>query len=110
MVQKAVNGGGVYPDQAGGEKSRHKVGFVGLDPGAPESNRDGALLIEDAKRGSILSRPRASVSGGRPRPRPSKKNASYRKLQNFLYQALERPRGWAFIYHAYVSLPSVWIP
>uniref|UniRef100_A0A8C5FIT6 Potassium voltage-gated channel, KQT-like subfamily, member 2a n=1 Tax=Gadus morhua TaxID=8049 RepID=A0A8C5FIT6_GADMO len=104
MVQKAVNGGGVYPDQAGGEKSRHKVGFVGLDPGAPESNRDGALLIEDAKRGSILSRPRASVSGGRPRPRPSKKNASYRKLQNFLYQALERPRGWAFIYHAYVFL------
>ncbi|MEQ2306825.1 Potassium voltage-gated channel subfamily KQT member 2 [Ameca splendens] len=100
MVQKSINGG-VYPAQAGEKK--HKVGFVGLDPGAPDSTRDGALLIagtESAKRGSILSRPRSSISCGR--PRPSKKNASYRKLQNFLYNALERPRGWAFVYHAYV--------
>ncbi|XP_072223676.1 potassium voltage-gated channel, KQT-like subfamily, member 2a isoform X4 [Leuresthes tenuis] len=102
MVQKSLNGG-VYPTQAGEKK--HKVGFVGLDPGAPESSRDGALLIagsESTKRGSILSRPRSSISAGR--PRPSKKNASYRKLQSFLYNALERPRGWAFIYHAYVFL------
>ncbi|XP_035513407.1 potassium voltage-gated channel subfamily KQT member 2-like [Morone saxatilis] len=102
MVQKSLNGG-VYPTQTGEKK--HKVGFVGLDPGAPESNRDGALLIagsESTKRSSILCRPRSSISAGR--PRPSKKNASYRKLQNFLYNALERPRGWAFIYHAYVFL------
>uniref|UniRef100_A0A3Q1HIS0 Potassium voltage-gated channel, KQT-like subfamily, member 2a n=1 Tax=Anabas testudineus TaxID=64144 RepID=A0A3Q1HIS0_ANATE len=82
-----------------------EVGFVGLDPGAPESSRDGALLIagsESTKRNSILCRQRSSISAGR--PRPSKKNASYRKLQNFLYNALERPRGWAFIYHAYVFL------
>ncbi|KAK9395549.1 Potassium voltage-gated kqt-like [Crotalus adamanteus] len=43
-----------------GEK---KVGFIGLDPGAPESSRDGALLIADSeggggKHGSILSKPR----------------------------------------------------
>uniref|UniRef100_A0A3Q1EB61 Potassium voltage-gated channel, KQT-like subfamily, member 2a n=1 Tax=Acanthochromis polyacanthus TaxID=80966 RepID=A0A3Q1EB61_9TELE len=102
MVQKSLNGG-VYPTQAGEKK--HKVGFVGLDPGAPESSRDGALLIagsESTKRSSILCRPRSSISAGR--PRPSKKNANYRKLQNFLYNALERPRGWAFIYHAYVFL------
>ncbi|XP_022613220.1 potassium voltage-gated channel subfamily KQT member 2-like [Seriola dumerili] len=102
MVQKSLNGG-VYPTQAGEKK--HKVGFVGLDPGAPESSRDGALLIagsESTKRSSILCRQRSSISAGR--PRPSKKNASYRKLQNFLYNALERPRGWAFIYHAYVFL------
>ncbi|XP_058499276.1 potassium voltage-gated channel subfamily KQT member 2-like isoform X5 [Solea solea] len=102
MVQKSLNGG-VYPTQAGEKK--HKVGFIGLDPGAPESSRDGALLIagsESTKRSSILCRPRSSISAGR--PRPSKKNASYRKLQNFLYNALERPRGWAFIYHAYVFL------
>ncbi|XP_035982750.1 potassium voltage-gated channel subfamily KQT member 2 isoform X10 [Fundulus heteroclitus] len=100
MVQKSLNGG-VYPAEAGEKK--HKVGFVGLDPGAPESTRDGALLIagsESTKRSSILSRPRSSISCGR--PRPSKKNASYRKLQHFLYNALERPRGWAFVYHAYV--------
>ncbi|XP_070766108.1 potassium voltage-gated channel subfamily KQT member 2-like isoform X2 [Enoplosus armatus] len=102
MVKKPLNGG-VYPTQAGEKKP--KVGFVGLDPGAPESSRDGALLIagsDGAKRSSILCRPRSSVSAGR--PRQSKKNASYRKLQNFLYNALERPRGWAFIYHAYVFL------
>ncbi|KAM8862369.1 potassium voltage-gated channel subfamily KQT member 2-like isoform 1-T1 [Spinachia spinachia] len=102
MVKKSLNGG-VYP--APSEDRKHRVGFVGLDPGAPESNRDGALLIagsESTKQSSILSRPRPSISGGR--PRPSKKNASYRKLQNFLYNALERPRGWAFIYHAYVFL------
>uniref|UniRef100_I3J290 Potassium voltage-gated channel subfamily Q member 4 n=1 Tax=Oreochromis niloticus TaxID=8128 RepID=I3J290_ORENI len=28
----------------------------------------------------------------------------YRKLQNCLYNVLERPRGWAFIYHAFIFL------
>ncbi|XP_057685628.1 potassium voltage-gated channel, KQT-like subfamily, member 2a isoform X5 [Corythoichthys intestinalis] len=105
MVQKSLNGG-VYPTPAGERK--HKVGFVGLEPGAPESSRDGALLIAGAesspkRAGSILCRPRGSISPGG-RARHPKKNASYRKLQNFLYNALERPRGWAFIYHAYVFL------
>ncbi|XP_012991748.2 potassium voltage-gated channel subfamily KQT member 2 isoform X4 [Esox lucius] len=101
MVHKNVNGG-VCPTQAGEKKN--KVGFVGLDPGAPESSRDGVQLIagsENTKRTSILCRRRSSaVRGGR----TPKKNPSYRKLQNFLYNALERPRGWAFIYHAYVFL------
>ncbi|KAK1901691.1 Potassium voltage-gated channel subfamily KQT member 2 [Dissostichus eleginoides] len=30
--------------------------------------------------------------------------ADQKKLKNFLYNVLERPRGWAFIYHAYVFL------
>ncbi|XP_059683050.1 potassium voltage-gated channel subfamily KQT member 2 isoform X6 [Gavia stellata] len=101
MVQKSRNGG-VYPGPAGEKKL--KVGFVGLDPGAPDSSRDGALLIagsESTKRGSILSKPRSGVSGS---GKPPKRNAFYRKLQNFLYNVLERPRGWAFIYHAYVFL------
>ncbi|XP_053171654.1 potassium voltage-gated channel subfamily KQT member 2-like [Scomber japonicus] len=46
-------------------------------------------------------RQRSSVSGGK---KPPKRNAVYRRLQNFLYNVLERPRGWAFIYHAYVFL------
>uniref|UniRef100_G3RYC4 Potassium voltage-gated channel subfamily Q member 2 n=1 Tax=Gorilla gorilla gorilla TaxID=9595 RepID=G3RYC4_GORGO len=95
MVQKSRNGG-VYPGPSGEKKL--KVGFVGLDPGAPDSTRDGALLIagsEAPKRGSILSKPRAGGAG---------RNAFYRKLQNFLYNVLEPPRGWAFIYHAYVFL------
>ncbi|XP_057359145.1 potassium voltage-gated channel subfamily KQT member 2 isoform X9 [Manis pentadactyla] len=101
MVQKSRNGG-VYPGP-GGEK-KLKVGFVGLDPGAPDSTRDGALLIagsEAPKRGSILSKPRAGGAGA---GKPPKRNAFYRKLQNFLYNVLERPRGWAFVYHAYVFL------
>ncbi|XP_050602413.1 potassium voltage-gated channel subfamily KQT member 2 isoform X2 [Macaca thibetana thibetana] len=101
MVQKSRSGG-VYPGP-GGEK-KLKVGFVGLDPGAPDSTRDGALLIagsEAPKRGSILSKPRAGGAGA---GKPPKRNAFYRKLQNFLYNVLERPRGWAFIYHAYVFL------
>ncbi|XP_043351738.1 potassium voltage-gated channel subfamily KQT member 2 isoform X4 [Dermochelys coriacea] len=101
MVQKSRNGG-VYPGATGEKKL--KVGFVGLDPGAPDSNRDGALLIassDSTKRGSILSKPRSGISGT---GKPPKRNAFYRKLQNFLYNVLERPRGWAFIYHAYVFL------
>ncbi|KAJ8016432.1 hypothetical protein DPEC_G00007150 [Dallia pectoralis] len=101
MVQKNLNGG-VCPAPAGEKKT--KVSFVGLDPGAPESSRDGVQLIagsENTKRTSILCRRRSSAARG---GRTPKKNPSYRKLQNFLYNALERPRGWAFIYHAYVFL------
>ncbi|XP_028849038.1 potassium voltage-gated channel, KQT-like subfamily, member 2a isoform X3 [Denticeps clupeoides] len=99
MVQQSANGG-VYPP-AGGDK-KLKVGFVGLEPGAAETSRDAALLIaasESAKRGGILHRPRPGASGS---ARHNKRNAGYRRLQNFLYNALERPRGWAFVYHAYV--------
>ncbi|XP_075032793.1 potassium voltage-gated channel subfamily KQT member 2 isoform X3 [Mixophyes fleayi] len=102
MVQKSRNGG-VYPGPTGEKKL--KVGFVGLDPGAPECSRDGALLIDgsdqNTKRSSILSKPRSAVAGT---GKPPKRNAFYRKLQNFLYNVLERPRGWTFIYHAYVFL------
>ncbi|KAK7146053.1 hypothetical protein R3I93_013697 [Phoxinus phoxinus] len=98
MVKKSANGEVYHPPS--GEK-KQKVGFVGLEPGAVETSRDGALLIagsESTKRGSILSRPRSRGSIAH------KRNARYRRLQNFLYNALERPRGWAFIYHAYVFL------
>ncbi|XP_048873726.1 potassium voltage-gated channel subfamily KQT member 2-like isoform X11 [Brienomyrus brachyistius] len=101
MVEKPSNGG-VYPGSAAEKKL--KVGFVGLDAGAADTSRDGALLIagsEAIKRGSILSKPRSSISVAR---KPPKRNAFYRKLQNLLYNVLERPRGWAFIYHAYVFL------
>ncbi|XP_048877865.1 potassium voltage-gated channel subfamily KQT member 2 isoform X5 [Brienomyrus brachyistius] len=101
MVQKSRNGG-VYPGPAAEKKL--KVGFVGLEAGATDSSRDGALLIaatDATKRGSILSKQRTSISG---KGKPPKRNAFYRRLQNFLYNVLERPRGWAFIYHAYVFL------
>ncbi|KAG8451541.1 hypothetical protein GDO86_003662 [Hymenochirus boettgeri] len=42
---------------------------------------------------------------GTPLPGPPRSTAShkrYRRLQNYLYNVLERPRGWAFIYHAFI--------
>uniref|UniRef100_A0A803SUC1 Potassium voltage-gated channel subfamily Q member 4 n=1 Tax=Anolis carolinensis TaxID=28377 RepID=A0A803SUC1_ANOCA len=38
---------------------------------------------------------------GTPLPVPP---GRYRRLQNCLYNVLERPRGWAFIYHAFIFL------
>ncbi|KAG7226643.1 hypothetical protein INR49_001813, partial [Caranx melampygus] len=97
MVQKSRNGG-VFPG-AQADQKKLKVGFVGLEAGGTESSRDGALLISGGEEGP--RRQRSSVSGGK---KPPKRNALYRRLQNFLYNVLERPRGWAFIYHAYVFL------
>uniref|UniRef100_A0A8D3CHN9 Potassium voltage-gated channel subfamily KQT member 2-like n=1 Tax=Scophthalmus maximus TaxID=52904 RepID=A0A8D3CHN9_SCOMX len=97
MVQKSRNGG-VFPG-AQADQKKLKVGFVGLEAGGAESSRDGAMLIAGGEEGP--RRQRSSVSGGK---RPPKRNALYRRLQNFLYNVLERPRGWAFIYHAYVFL------
>ncbi|XP_054472699.1 potassium voltage-gated channel subfamily KQT member 2 [Anoplopoma fimbria] len=95
MVQKSRNGG-VFPG-AQADQKKLKVGFVGLEAGGTESSRDGALLIAGGEEGP--RRQRSSVSGVK---KPPKRNALYRRLQNFLYNVLERPRGWAFIYHAYV--------
>uniref|UniRef100_A0A669EGS9 Potassium voltage-gated channel subfamily Q member 4 n=1 Tax=Oreochromis niloticus TaxID=8128 RepID=A0A669EGS9_ORENI len=39
-----------------------------------------------------------------PRANMSASSKRYRKLQNCLYNVLERPRGWAFIYHAFIFL------
>uniref|UniRef100_A0A6Q2Z0Y0 Potassium voltage-gated channel, KQT-like subfamily, member 5b n=1 Tax=Esox lucius TaxID=8010 RepID=A0A6Q2Z0Y0_ESOLU len=33
-----------------------------------------------------------------------RRNVRYRRLQNVLYNVLERPRAWAFIYHAFVFI------
>lgn len=36
-----------------------------------------------------------------------RRNARYRRLQNYLYNVLERPREWAFVYHAFVWVPTL---
>ncbi|XP_029377132.1 potassium voltage-gated channel subfamily KQT member 5-like isoform X4 [Echeneis naucrates] len=47
---------------------------------------------------SLLGKPLTySTQSGR-------RNARYRRLQNYLYNVLERPREWAFIYHAFVFI------
>ncbi|XP_031820486.1 potassium voltage-gated channel subfamily KQT member 5 isoform X2 [Sarcophilus harrisii] len=48
---------------------------------------------------SLLGKPLAYNSS-----QSCRRNVKYRRLQNYLYNVLERPRGWAFIYHAFVFL------
>ncbi|XP_033835465.1 potassium voltage-gated channel subfamily KQT member 5-like isoform X2 [Periophthalmus magnuspinnatus] len=61
----------------------------------------GATGVGDRKQGarlSLLGKPLTySAQSGR-------RNARYRRLQNYLYNVLERPREWAFIYHAFVFI------
>ncbi|XP_062825129.1 potassium voltage-gated channel subfamily KQT member 5 isoform X6 [Anolis carolinensis] len=81
--------------------------------GAPGSGSGGGGLREGRRgkpggaRMSLLGKP-LSYSGGNRSGRGGhpiyRRNAKYRKLQNYLYNVLERPRGWAFIYHAFVFL------
>uniref|UniRef100_G3PTC7 Potassium voltage-gated channel subfamily Q member 3 n=1 Tax=Gasterosteus aculeatus aculeatus TaxID=481459 RepID=G3PTC7_GASAC len=81
-----------------------------LDQGTGGADRDGALLLaapgrEDFKRGSqgigigLLAKTPLNYTG------PAKRNNNRRRrIQNLLYDALERPRGWALLYHAFVFL------
>ncbi|XP_057698692.1 potassium voltage-gated channel subfamily KQT member 5-like isoform X1 [Corythoichthys intestinalis] len=66
---------------------------VGAGADASDSHRgkQGARL-------SLLGKPLIySAQSGR-------RNVRYRRLQNYLYNVLERPRAWAFIYHAFVFI------
>ncbi|XP_071777190.1 potassium voltage-gated channel subfamily KQT member 4 [Centroberyx gerrardi] len=55
-----------------------------------------SLRGKQGARLSLLGKPLIySAQSGR-------RNVRYRRLQNYLYNVLERPRTWAFIYHAFV--------
>ncbi|XP_029970928.1 potassium voltage-gated channel subfamily KQT member 3 [Salarias fasciatus] len=81
-----------------------------LDQGTGGADKDGALLLvaqgrDDYKRGSqgigigLLAKTPLSYT------RPTKRNnIRRRRIQNLIYDALERPRGWALLYHAFVFL------
>uniref|UniRef100_A0A673NGX8 Potassium voltage-gated channel subfamily KQT member 5-like n=1 Tax=Sinocyclocheilus rhinocerous TaxID=307959 RepID=A0A673NGX8_9TELE len=64
-------------------------GTTGAGGSENQRRKQGARL-------SLLGKPLTySAQSGR-------RNARYRKLQNYLYNVLERPRAWAFVYHAFV--------
>nr|XP_046263907.1 potassium voltage-gated channel subfamily KQT member 3 [Scatophagus argus] len=81
-----------------------------LDQGTGGADKDGALLLvaagrDDFKRGSqgigigLLAKTPLNYT------RPTKRNnIRKRRIQNLIYDALERPRGWALLYHAFVFL------
>nr|XP_045012624.1 potassium voltage-gated channel subfamily KQT member 5 isoform X2 [Jaculus jaculus] len=65
----------------------------------------GGGLRESGRRGkhgarmSLLGKPLSYTSS-----QSCRRNVKYRRVQNYLYNVLERPRGWAFVYHAFVFL------
>lgn len=66
-------------------------------------DRDGAQLLAGPVRSSqgigIGLLARTPLSYTRPVQRSTIRR---RRLQNLVYDALERPRGWALLYHAFV--------
>uniref|UniRef100_A0A3Q2ZQH5 Potassium voltage-gated channel, KQT-like subfamily, member 3 n=2 Tax=Kryptolebias marmoratus TaxID=37003 RepID=A0A3Q2ZQH5_KRYMA len=73
--------------------------------GGGGAEKDGALLLVGPGRATqgigigLLAKTPMSYT------RPAKRNnIRRRKIQNLLYDALERPRGWALLYHAFVFL------
>ncbi|XP_072293039.1 potassium voltage-gated channel subfamily KQT member 5 isoform X2 [Eucyclogobius newberryi] len=85
-------------DVESGRKLMNNTGRVG-DGAPPAASTTG--VAGDRKQGarlSLLGKPlNYSAQSGR-------RNARYRRLQNYLYNVLERPREWAFIYHAFVFI------
>ncbi|KAM6166138.1 potassium voltage-gated channel subfamily KQT member 5 isoform 4-T4 [Erethizon dorsatum] len=70
------------------------LGTRAAAPGLRESRRG-----KQGARMSLLGKPLSYSSG-----QSCRRNAKYRRVQNYLYNVLERPRGWAFVYHAFVFL------
>ncbi|XP_035256851.1 potassium voltage-gated channel subfamily KQT member 5 isoform X8 [Anguilla anguilla] len=70
----------------------------GATPGTTGAGSADSLRGKQGARLSLLGKPLIySAQSGR-------RNARYRRLQNFLYNVLERPRAWAFVYHAFVFI------
>ncbi|ELW57129.1 40S ribosomal protein S7 [Tupaia chinensis] len=69
------------------------------------ADKDGTLLLEGGGRDEGLRRTPQGIGllAKTPLSRPVKRNnAKYRRIQTLIYDALERPRGWALLYHALV--------
>ncbi|KAG5855671.1 hypothetical protein ANANG_G00051580 [Anguilla anguilla] len=68
----------------------------GSSPGTTGAGAAENLRGVQGARLSLLGKPLIySAQSGR-------RNVRYRRLQNYLYNVLERPRAWAFVYHAFV--------
>uniref|UniRef100_A0A665UBS2 Potassium voltage-gated channel subfamily Q member 4 n=1 Tax=Echeneis naucrates TaxID=173247 RepID=A0A665UBS2_ECHNA len=103
MLGSPSNNGGIRllaPPAPGDDR---RVEFVALtavhtersEPSTPERGHP-------SHRTGLLGTPLPGPPG--PRANSSASSKRYRKLQNCLYNVLERPRGWAFIYHAFIFL------
>uniref|UniRef100_A0A673ZXD6 Potassium voltage-gated channel subfamily Q member 4 n=1 Tax=Salmo trutta TaxID=8032 RepID=A0A673ZXD6_SALTR len=103
MLGSPSNNGGIRMLVPPASNDDRRVEFVALtavhmersEPSTPER-------AHPSHRTGLLGTPRPGRPG--PRATTSASCKRYRKFQNFLYNVLERPRGWAFIYHAFIFL------
>ncbi|XP_034742259.1 potassium voltage-gated channel subfamily KQT member 5-like isoform X12 [Etheostoma cragini] len=73
-------------------------GLLSASTAAGAAGGSESLRGKQGARLSLLGKPLIySAHSGR-------RNVRYRRLQNYLYNVLERPRTWAFIYHAFVFI------
>ncbi|XP_034016042.1 LOW QUALITY PROTEIN: potassium voltage-gated channel subfamily KQT member 4 [Thalassophryne amazonica] len=101
MLGSPSNNGGLRMLVPPAPNDDRRVEFVALtavhtersEPSTPERSHP-------SHRTGLLGTPRPGPPG--PRANTSASSKRFRKLQNCLYNVLERPRGWAFIYHAFI--------
>ncbi|XP_059929072.1 potassium voltage-gated channel subfamily KQT member 5-like isoform X2 [Gadus macrocephalus] len=91
---RPARGPGLRDVEGGRQEGNSPVCLVDglLSPGGTggtEAQKQGARL-------SLLGKPLTYSA------QSNRRTARYRRLQNYLYNVLERPRGWAFVYHAFV--------
>uniref|UniRef100_A0A3Q0SSH9 Potassium voltage-gated channel subfamily Q member 4 n=1 Tax=Amphilophus citrinellus TaxID=61819 RepID=A0A3Q0SSH9_AMPCI len=103
MLGSPSNNGGIRMLVPPAPNDDRRVEFVALtavhtersEPSTPERGHP-------SHRTGLLGTPLPGPPG--PRANMSASSKRYRKVQNCLYNVLERPRGWAFIYHAFIFL------
>ncbi|XP_041663907.1 potassium voltage-gated channel subfamily KQT member 4 isoform X2 [Cheilinus undulatus] len=103
MLGSPSNNGGIRMLVPPTPNDDRRVEFVALtavhtersEPSTPERGHP-------SHRTGLLGTPLPGPPG--PRANASASSKRYRKLQNCLYNVLERPRGCAFIYHAFIFL------
>ncbi|XP_070696757.1 potassium voltage-gated channel subfamily KQT member 4 isoform X1 [Pempheris klunzingeri] len=85
-------------DVESGRKTMNNAVRVGDGLLSPAAAGEVGAERKQGARLSLLGKPLTySAQSGR-------RNARYRRLQNYLYNVLERPREWAFVYHAFVFI------
>lgn len=101
MLGSPSNNGGIRMLAPPAPNDDRRVEFVALtavhtersEPSTPERGHP-------SHRTGLLGTPLPGPPG--PRASTSASSKRFRKLQNCLYNVLERPRGCAFIYHAFM--------
>ncbi|XP_030586565.1 potassium voltage-gated channel subfamily KQT member 5 isoform X4 [Archocentrus centrarchus] len=93
-----TEGYGLKDVESGGKMMNNAGDGLLSAPSAAGAAGSDSVRGKQGARLSLLGKPLLySTQSGR-------RNVRYRRLQNYLYNVLERPRAWAFIYHAFVFI------